>query len=291
MLALALIWGSAFLFTKLAVAGLPPLVVVAGRLSIAAVILLAVAISMRAQMLPTRRHAWFFLAMALLGNCLPFSFISWGQQWIPSGLAGMLMACMPLFTIVLAHFLVPDERLNGAKIAGFILGLLGVFVLVGPQRLLEFKTSGRELQAELAVLFGAVCYACAMILARLRPACEPVVASAGVMTAASLVMLPFALLSAPLAAPVLPARAVGAVLVLGVACTALATLAYFRLITRAGPGFLSLINYLIPVWASILGTLVLGEKLALSAWLGLGLILTGMLMSQLSLKPQPAAVR
>lgn len=282
MLVLAFVWGSAFLLTKIAVTGLPPLVVVAGRLTIAATILVGVGLHLRVRLLPSARHGLFFLAMSTLGNSLPFSLISWGQQSIPSGLAGMLMACMPLFTIVLAHFLVPGERLSGARIMGFLLGLAGVLLLLGPERLLEFRTSGPELMAELAVLAGAVCYSGAMILARLRPPCESIVASAGTMTAASLVMVPVALFTSDIGIIRLEPVPWLAVSVLGVVCTALATLAYFRLVTRAGPGFLSLINYLIPVWASLLGMWVLGERLALQAWAGLALILGGMLLSQMA---------
>jgi drug/metabolite transporter (DMT)-like permease len=274
-------WGSTFLLTKLAVAELPPLVVVAGRLSIAAVILLGLALASGRRLLPSARHGTFFVLMALIGNCLPFSLITWGQQWIPSGLAGMLMASMPLVTLVLAHFFVSGERLNAAKVLGFFLGFAGVIVLLGPQRLLEFKLAGMELPAQLAILAGTLSYACAAIIARRRPESDSLAASAGVMSAASLIMVPVAFTFDSPWRTSPTGTALLAVLALGVMSTALATLVYFRLITRAGPGFLSLINYLIPLWASFLGAWLLDEQLGISAWLALALILTGMFVSQL----------
>jgi drug/metabolite transporter (DMT)-like permease len=273
-------WGSAFLFTKLAVATLPPVTVVAGRLGIAAVVLVVLVFAWRRR-LPACGRLWgFFIAMAVIGNCLPFFLISWGQQHIDSALAGILMAIMPLATLALAHFLVPGERMNRRKVMGFLLGFLGIIVLMGPAALRELPGSGNALVAQLAVLGGALCYAVNTIIAKQRPESDALVAAAGVMVIGSLIMLPTA---AATTAPSLLAPSFSALLavtVLGLVCTALATVIYFTLITSAGPTFLSLINYLIPLWAVAVGTIFLGERPHWNALLALGLILGGIALTQ-----------
>ena len=138
---------------------------------------------------------------------MPFWLISFGQQRIDSGLAGILMGIMPLTTMVLAHFFVRGERLNPIKAAGFVVGFGGLVTLIGPEALLELRGQGTELLYQLAVLGGAVCYAINAILARHRPPADPLVAAAGVMLAGSAIMLPIGavpasaeLISAPLGA-------------------------------------------------------------------------------------------
>ncbi|MDX1656599.1 MAG: DMT family transporter, partial [Candidatus Competibacteraceae bacterium] len=279
LLALVAMWGSSFLLTKLAVATLPPTAVVAGRLSIAALVLAILALA-RGHRPPASATLWgYLIAMGVVGSSLPFFLISWGQQHIDSALAGILMAVMPLVTLVLAHFLVAGERLSGPKVGGFLLGFAGIVVLMGPEALLRLRGQGAELLPQLAVLAGAVCYGVNTIIARRRPASEPLVAAAGVMVVASLVMVPITPWDA-FAGLEIGTPATWAVLGLGLVCTALATVVYFALITSAGPTFLSLINYLIPLWALALGALFLGERLDWNALVALGLILLGVGLSQ-----------
>ena len=174
LLALTVLWGSAFLLTKVAVTGLPPDLVVAGRLSLGALILVPLALLRHAGG-GRRASGWglrswaFYLAIALFGYVLPFSLISWGQVGIPSGLAGILMAVMPLGTLGLAHFLVPGERMTPYRAGGFLLGFAGVAVLMGPESLLGLLDGEGPWLHMLAVLAGAMCYAVSAILARLRP--------------------------------------------------------------------------------------------------------------------------
>jgi drug/metabolite transporter (DMT)-like permease len=280
LLALVAMWGSAFLLTKVAVSALPPEAVVAGRLVIAAAGLSGLLLVM-GRRLPGARRLWlFFLAMAVLGNALPFWLIAWGQQRIDSGLAGILMAVMPLTTLVLAHFFVAGERLNRARSAGFVLGFLGIVVLMGPEALLELRSGGTALLSELAVLGGAVCYAVNTIVARRRPDSDPLSAAAGVMLLACAIMVPLALAGEPLAVADIPAAAALAVAVLGVVSTALATVVYFRLVSAAGPTFVSLINYLIPLWALLGGMVFLGERPEWTALAALALILSGIALSE-----------
>ena len=290
LVALVAMWGSSFVFTKLAVDALPPAVVVAARLVIAAVLLLAL-LAIRGEALPGAWRQWrWIVAMAIVGNALPFWLISWGQQHIDSGLAGILMAIMPLSTLILAHLFVAGERLTMRRAAGFLLGFAGIVVLIGPEALLEVRGSGSALVAQVAVLGGAVCYAVNSILARRRPASPPRQAAAGVALAAGLMMAPIAFAGAPTAilTTPLPMLAVAAVLFLGVVSTAIATIVYFELVSAAGPSFLSLINYLIPIWAVGLGIAVLGERPSWSALAALVLVLTGIAVSGLAARHVPA---
>jgi drug/metabolite transporter (DMT)-like permease len=280
LLSLVAMWGSSFMLTKVSVAAIPPSIVVAGRLAIAAVLLFGALVIAGRRLPGWGRHWLFFIAMALVGNCIPFWLISWGQQGIDSGLAGILMAVMPLTTLVLAHLFVEGERLNRSRVAGFLIGFCGIVILVGPEAALEFEAGGSVLVSELAVLAGAVCYAVATIVARRRPKSDALVAASGVMIAAAAIMAPVAAVSDGARPFELSPAAASAVVLLGVMSTALATVVYFKLITLAGPSFLSLINYLIPLWAVLLGTMVLGETPEWTALIALVLVLSGIALSE-----------
>ena len=280
LFALVAMWGTSFLLTKVAVAAIAALDLVAGRFVLGTAVLLALLIVTRRR-LPAGGRLWLFIvAIALVGNCIPFLLISWGQQRIDSGLAGILMAIMPLTTVMLAHFFVAGERLNRFKAAGFLLGFLGIVVLMGPAVLLELSGSGAVLLSQLSVLGGAVCYAVNTIIARHRPKSDALVAAAGVSLVACLIMAPVSAATGLPDLSTIPAPALMALAGLGVVSTALATVVYFKLIALAGPSFLSLINYLIPAWAVLAGMLVLGERPDWTAFAGLALILCGIALAE-----------
>ncbi|MGF1546654.1 MAG: DMT family transporter [Thiotrichales bacterium] len=290
LLALTAMWGTAFLLTKVAVTALPPDWVVFGRLAIASVLLLPAALWW-AQTGRGGARLWVFLVLiALFGNALPFSLITWGQQRIDSGLAGILMAVMPLFTLGLAHFFVPNERLTRYRVGGFALGFAGIVVLTGPEALTRSTGRSAELLAMLAVLGGAVCYAVSAILSRLRPASEAVHAAAATTALATLMMLPLTRFDAALAGADLPLDAVLAVAALGVFSTAVAAVVYFRLIHSAGPSFVSQLNYLIPLWAVALGIAFLGERPQPNHLYALGLILSGILLTHFESRVTPTPI-
>ena len=280
LLALVAMWGSSFMLTSIAVSLLTPAALVVFRLVIAALVLVLL-VGIRRHAVPRTRRFWLFCgALAITGNCLPFLLIAWAQQRIDSGLAGILMAIMPLTTLLLAHFFVQGERMTWSRAGGFVVGFLGVVLLIGPEALLELRGHGSALLYQLAALGGACCYAVNTILARHRPPSEPLVAAAGVMLLASLIMLPLAGPGALTSLDGAPLGVLLAVIALGLVSTATATVVYLRLVVVAGPTFTSQINYLIPVWALLVGMVFLGERPGWSALAALLLILGGIAFSQ-----------
>ena len=280
LFALVAMWGSAFMMTGIAVRGFTPATLVAIRLTLAALLLAGFVVA-RGQRFPASPRFWLFsLLISLAGNCAPFWLISFGQQRVTSSLAGILMGIMPLTTMVLAHFFVRGERLNPIKATGFLVGFVGLVLLIGPQALLELRGEGTELVYQLAILGGAICYAINAILARHRPPADPLVAAAGVMLAGSLVMLPIGGPGAPAALASAPAAPFAAMLALALIATAIATVVFLKLVALAGPSFTSFINYLIPVWALLMGVTFMGERPEPTVLLALALILGGIGLSE-----------
>ena len=275
LIALTAMFGSAFMLTKLAVQELLPVTVTAGRITIAAGLLLLVAI-VRKEPFGFLRSTWpLIIALAVFGNCLPFYLISWGQQTVDSGMAGILMAVMPLATIVLAHFFVPGEKLNVYQVLGFLSGFVGIIMLLGPATTAEFGDGTRALLPMLAILGGALCYALNTILAKQLPNESLLAISASVLAVSTLIMLPAWLAFESGGTLNFFSIEFLAVVLLGTFPTALATLIYFAVIARAGPSFLSQINYLIPVWALLMGIALLDEPFSIHAFFALIIILAG----------------
>jgi drug/metabolite transporter (DMT)-like permease len=280
MVALVVLFGSAFMFTKISVQEYPPAVVAGGRIIIAAIVLIALALFRRDSFSFIKTHWLLLTALAILGCCLPFYLISWGQKTVDSSIAGILMAIMPLTTIVLAHFFVSSEHLTPNRVVGFVLGFVGILVLFGPSALVNLDTDASRLIAMLAILAGAVSYAINTIIAKRLPNESFVALSAAVMTIASIVILPAMFLTDQnWQLSIISAEFLSLVL-LGIFPTAMATIIYFAVISRVGPSFLSQINYLIPVWAVIIGILFLNESVDINAIIALILILIGIAIAQ-----------
>ena len=281
LMALVVMWGSAFLFIKLGVATVPPMTLVAARLVLGVAVLLPL-VYLRGLRLPPLGRAWLpFVLMAFIGNAIPFYLITWGQQTVPSALAGILMAAMPLATMVLAHFAVAGEHMTRNRVAGFALGFLGITFLMGPAALGGASGSALQILAQFAIFSGALCYAANSVLARRLVTGDFLVTSAAMLLVASVVVVPVALvLDRPWElAPNIPSLI--SIVWLGIGPTAVATIFYFQLISSAGPTFMSIVNYLSPCIAVALGVALLGEEPEASAYAGLVLILSGIALSQL----------
>jgi drug/metabolite transporter (DMT)-like permease len=279
--ALVALWGSNFMFVKLGVATVPPATLVASRLVIGALILIAVVRAM-GHVFPPFGRAWVpYAVLAVLGNALPFWLITTGQKEIDSALAGILMAIMPLTTLVLAHFFVAGERMTRYRLAGFLLGFVGIVVLIGPAALSGLGGSSVEVVAQLCVLAGAICYATQSVLVRRMLKGNVMVASAAIIAIAAVICVPTALVVDRPWALSPSAVSTWVVIWIGIGPTALATIVYLKLIGSAGPTFMSLTNYCIPIVALFLGMAILGEQPGPNAYAGLALILAGIALSQI----------
>jgi drug/metabolite transporter (DMT)-like permease len=279
LLLLTAFWGTAFMFTELALRSFSPSALVFGRILIAAVVVTGFLYAAGTRLPREGRAWWQMLVMAVTGNVLPFHLITWGQLSVPSSLAGVLMAVMPLFVLTLSHFFVPGARLSGYRVLGFLTGFVGVVVVIGPDALQGLRGNASLLGA-LAVLGGALSYAVSAVYARLIGATDPVRLAAGMLIVGSLLSLPPAVVTMPqLVVPGL--AAVVSLAVLGLFSTGYATVIYFRLVQGPGPNFLSFVNYLVPAWAVLAGAAVLGEVITLNVYAGLALILAGIAASEL----------
>ena len=279
---LVALWGSSFLFTAISVDTVDPISVVFYRLVLGALVL-ALVVFARGQSFPRSARVWGgFLLMAIAGNALPFFLISWGQQTIDSGVAGMIMAIMPLMTMVFAHYFVEGETLNRYKIIGFSLGISGVALLLGP----VFEGGARALVSGIAIFTAATCYAVNAILIKRLPRFSPMVGACGVLITASLVILPFWLLLAPENNSI-SQDSMMAVIWLGIGPTGIATIVLFSFIDRAGPTFLSTINYLVPVVAFFCGALLLAEPVSWHHFVALATILGGIGITRIRVTPVP----
>ncbi|GHE20386.1 ABC transporter permease [Halomonas urumqiensis] len=272
-----MLWGGSFFFVGVAVEELGPLTIVALRVGLAALALNAM-ILLRGQRMPLNRGLWAaFIGMGLLNNMIPFSLIAWGQGHIASGLASILNATTPFFTILVAHFLTRDELFTPGRLAGVAIGFAGVVYMLGTE--VHEGTDSRS-WAQLAVLAGAVSYAFAGVFGRRfrTLGCSPLVAACGQVTASALVLLPLALVVERFWQPPWPAGldTWSAVFGLALFSTALAYLIYFRLLESAGATNLLLVTFLIPASAILLGIFVLGERLEWRHMIGMGLIGLGL---------------
>ncbi|PSC06038.1 EamA family transporter [Alsobacter soli] len=276
LVALSILWGGSFFFTGVAIKALPPLTLVLLRVGLAAIVLHAVIRLVGARM-PYTRPVWAaFFGMGLLNNAVPFCLIVWGQTHIASGLAAILNATTPLWTVVVAHFLTADEKMTGNRLVGVLVGLVGVVVMVGPAVLSDVAASGF---AQVAVLGAALSYAFAGVFGRRfgRMEVPPLATAAGQVTASSVMLLPIALFfDRPLTLPVPDLAVWAGVFGLATFSTALAYVLYFRILATAGATNLLLVTFLIPISAILLGTLALGERLDPRHFVGIALIGCGL---------------
>jgi drug/metabolite transporter (DMT)-like permease len=205
---------------------------------------------------------------------MPHSLIVWGQQYIASGLAAILVSTTPLFSVVLTHFWSHEERITPNRVTGVLLGVCGVIVLIGPEAL---RGLGHHGLGQLAILGAALSYACGGIYGRRFKALSPVVTSAGQLAGTMVLVLPLALgWERPWTLQ--PSLVVwGAMLGLALLSTAAASLIFFRLLAVAGVTNVMLVNFLVPVSAILLGMLALGEWPNGTVFAGMALIFTGLL--------------
>ncbi|MCA9979096.1 MAG: DMT family transporter [Anaerolineales bacterium] len=276
ILLLAAIWGPSFLFIKVAVQDIPPVTLVMARVALASLTLYLI-VRAQGRRLPQLGRVWrHFAFMGFFAHALPFVLFSWGELHVDSAMASILNGTTPLFTVILAHFLVADDRMTPLKLAGTLLGFVGLMALVAPSLLggVQVETLGL-----LGMAVAAVCYAITIIYSRqhLR-GLPPLVAPTAQLMMAAIFLLPISLIvdkPYSLAMPGWPALA--GLLGLSLLGTAVAFAVYYHILEKSSATELSMVTYLIPVFGIALGVIVLGEQLTWNIYLGFAFILLGVM--------------
>lgn len=275
LIILSLFWGGSFFFIEIALRDFQPFTLVFLRISIAALILVGV-VYFSGKRLPTSLKTWKgYFVLGLLNNAIPFTLIVWGQTRIEGGVASILNATTPIFTVLLAHFLTADERLTLPKIMGVLVGFIGVYLMMKPELSEGFSWRG---MGQAAVLVAATSYAFAGIFGKRFKNIPATVNSAGMLLCSSMVMLPLVLIiDAPWT--VRPSfEALTAVLGIALISTVAAYLLYFYLLAAVGATNVLLVTFLIPVSALVLGVGVLKEVIKIVEYAGMGCIFLGLII-------------
>lgn len=290
--AVALIWGSSFLFIKVGVRELHPLHLTLGRVAAGAGAVLLVLALTRTR-LPREPRVWAHLTVVgVIGLVIPFTLFGYGGQRIPSMLAGIWNATTPLFVLPIATLVLRTERMTARRVAGILVGFVGVLVVLGVWQ----GIGGATLTGQLLCLGAAMCYGIAVPYQRRflsDPGLSGLAVPAGQLLAASVVLLVIAPLVA--GAPPMPtqlsADVIGSVTALGVLGTGLAYVLHFRVIRLAGASVSASVTYLVPIVATVVGVLVLGERLRWHQPVGAAVVLAGVAVSQGLLWPRRRAAR
>jgi len=278
--AISVIWGSSFMFIKVAVRDMAPATLVLGRVGLAAialVVFVAVTLGGRVSVAEFRAHWPWLVVIGLINTAIPFWLLSWGETRLDSGLASIIQASVPIFVALLAFAIFHEQRITGARLVGVAVGFVGVALLVGAQP--EGKIIGA-----LAVVGMAACYALGGLLTRRHlTGVRPPVVAAGSTLIAAIALVPAGVVQAPSELP--GWKAIGSVVFLGLVGTALAYLIFFTLIASAGAHYAALVTYLVPPLALAYGAIFLGERFGASAFGGLALILGGVALGTGALRP------
>ncbi len=272
---LSIFWGGSFFFVEIALRGFQPFALVFLRVTIATVILVVV-VYIRGQRMPTSLKTWgAYVVMGTLNNTIPFCLIVWGQTRIDSGVASILNATTPIFTVLLAHFLTSDEHLTVHKLMGVLIGFFGVYLMMSPELKNGFSWRGL---GQIAILGAAISYSFAGIFGKRFKNESPMVTSTGMLICSTIMMAPLAIFSGSLGASVLSMQAIAAVIGIAAISTSMAYLLYFRILASAGATNVLLVTFLIPVSALLLGIGVLGEVVRGLEYVGMGCIFMGLIV-------------
>ena len=273
LLLLALLWGSSFFFYKVLVAVLPPITVVLGRVGIAAVAMNLWLLA-QGQVMPRSPLLWArFLLLGLLNTAIPFVLIAWGETRITSGMASILNATTPIFMVAVAHWGTDDEKLSPGKAVGIALGILGVIVLVGPSAF----AGGGGIWGELAVIGASCSYGFGGVYSRRFKDLSPLVAATGQITGGAIILLPLSLMVDRPWSLAMPGWHVwAALLAIALVNTALAYVVYFKMVATVGVTYISLVTFLIPIIALLLGAVFLSESVTAQALAGMAVIALGL---------------
>lgn len=269
---LALLWGSSYLFIKIAVAEIPPVTLIAARVFGAALFLYAI-LRLRGDRLPRDRRTWAMLGIQAIFNSIgAWTVLAWGQQFVDSGLASVLNSTSPIFVFIFIALFTRHESLGLRKTLGACIGILGVILIVGTNAL---RGLGLQVAGQLACLTGAALYACGAIYGKRFGHISPAATAAGTMTWAATVLVPAALVTERPWTIAPDLRAIAATLALSILCTGVALLVYFRLVQTLGSLGVASQSYLRAGVGVILGTALLGETFDVLVLIGLAAAILG----------------
>ena len=275
LILLSAIWGGAFTLNKIALDLYTPEVIVAGRLIVGSAFLIVLIYFIYKRFSFNLSQLNYYLFMSLVGIVIPFIAIINGQRNIDSAMAGILMATMPITTILLSHFFLVDEKINQQKLIGFLISFFGVFILIYREDLFINNSFSTTLISQLQVMLGSTLYSIAAIYGKKYKMTDPVSASTGTILFATFFMLIYLIFidESNVSIPTLLVNY--NILLLGILCTAIATIIYFQILQTAGASFLSIMNFLIPLWAILFGILILNDDFSWNYIFGLIIILSG----------------
>jgi drug/metabolite transporter (DMT)-like permease len=275
LILLSAIWGGAFTLNKIALDLYTPEVIVAGRLIVGSAFLIVLIYFIYKRFSFNLSQLNYYLFMSLVGIVIPFIAIINGQRNIDSAMAGILMATMPITTILLSHFFLVDEKINQQKFIGFLISFFGVFILIYREDLFVNNSLSTTLISQLQVMLGSTLYSIAAIYGKKYKMTDPVSASTGTILFATFFMLIYLIFidESNVSIPILLVNY--NILLLGILCTAIATIIYFQILQTAGASFLSIMNFLIPLWAILFGILILNDAFSWNYIFGLIIILAG----------------
>lgn len=277
--ALGIIWGGSFMLVEIALRDIGPFTLVAARLVMAAMILWPLCYPLCGG-LPRRRIVWLFaLGAAILSNALPFALLTWAQTYLPSGVTGVFMAIMPFIALAMSHFLVAGERMTPRNTLGLTIGFAGILVLFGFDAIAQLASGEGTALAQIACLAATFCYASGSIVMKRKPDSRPIAFAAATMILAAILSTVIALAQEGIPQTMPSTGGALALIVLAIGPTAGALFLMLRILDTAGPPFLSLVNYQVPIWAVICGAVFLGEEISASLGIALALILAGLAIS------------
>ncbi len=278
---LGFVWGGTFLVTEIALDGMTPFWLAAARIGFATLVMTAIWAARGFALFEAPPPGATKVSVVFIGavsTAVPFCLLAWGQQYVTSGFAGVSMASVALMVLPLAHFFVPGERLTLRRVIGFCIGFVGVVILIGGQ---AFESTGTNLETagRIACVAAAACYSVSSVVMRRLPPVDPIGLATVLLIIAAVMTLPLAFVMEGW--PAMPSAKILLVLAfLGLIPTAAANLLRVLVVRSAGPVFMSLVNYQVPVWSVVLGALILSEPLPPSLIWAMGLILIGVALSQ-----------
>jgi drug/metabolite transporter (DMT)-like permease len=277
---LVAIWGSSFVLSKVALQSLDPYWIAALRLIFGAIVVGVFAIANKQFPKFEAGRFGYYSVLGFIGNAAPFVLITWGMLVVSSSVAGLLMGTIPIFTIVMSHMFLKNEKMTARKALGFAIGFAGIIVLVGVDALTDIGFSGDVLIGELAVIGGCICYSINSVIAKRFGNGGAYEQAAGVLILGAVMATVFAAAVKPLTIQNSSIESLLAVVALGALPTGLATVIWFKAISRTGPSFTAIVNYFVPVFAVVCGAVLLAEPIGLNVIAALALILLGVFVSR-----------